>query len=98
MPYPSACAPQAWAAGSLWLMLQAALGLSVREGEVATESLRLPLDLSYLSLEGLPTARGRIAIYMERESGSTEVNLQMRNLPASARGEAEPTPSDEAPS
>jgi glycogen debranching enzyme len=31
--YPVACAPQAWAAGSVFLLLQACLGLSIRAGQ-----------------------------------------------------------------
>lgn len=80
MPYPSACAPQAWAAGSLCLMLQAALDLRVHEGRLIPQHLRLPTDVSSLILEGLPTSKGRLAIELERESGC-EVSVNVQDLP-----------------
>jgi glycogen debranching enzyme len=33
--YPSACSPQAWAAGAVFLLLQACLGLTIRASEAA---------------------------------------------------------------
>lgn len=81
MPYPSACAPQAWAAGSLCLMLQAALGLRVQDGELITQHLRLPSGLNSLALEGLPTSKGRLAIELERKSGCEEVSIDVKDLP-----------------
>ena len=56
--YPVACAPQAWAAGSVFLMLQACLGLSVHatEGKVHFDSPVLPECINQIYSEE-PAAR-----------------------------------------
>jgi glycogen debranching enzyme len=53
--YPVACLPQAWAAGSLFMLLQACLGVSIDgwAGEVVVEHPRLPIGIDSLRLEGL---------------------------------------------
>jgi glycogen debranching enzyme len=53
--YPVACAPQAWAAGSVFLMLQACLGLSVHasEGKVHFDSPVLPECINQIHLKNL---------------------------------------------
>lgn len=66
VPYPSACAPQAWAAGSLWLMLQASLGLEVVQGELVTNRLRLPTGFMRLALEGIATSTSTFSVLLER--------------------------------
>lgn len=78
VPYPSACAPQAWAAGSLWLMLEACLGLEVNDGELRTERLRLPRGFTRLRVDGLVTTRSSFAIDLERRNGDdvAEVDVQ----------------------
>src|ERR687895_137486 len=51
--YPVACAPQAWAAGSVFMLLQACIGLEVdaRASTLHISNARLPLFLDHLELE-----------------------------------------------
>jgi glycogen debranching enzyme len=54
-PYPVACSPQAWAAGSLFMLLQACLGLTVDgvRGEVRLDRPRLPKAVENLWIRNL---------------------------------------------
>ena len=56
--YPVACAPQAWAAGSVYLLLQACLGLSVRASERQIRFVNpvLPTNLHEVRVENLKVA------------------------------------------
>lgn len=53
--YPVACLPQAWAAGSAFMMLQACLGITVDgwAGEIRIQEPRLPIGIDSLSIENL---------------------------------------------
>jgi glycogen debranching enzyme len=53
--YPVACLPQAWAAGAVFMLLQACLGISVDgwKGEVRIDHPRLPIGIDQLRLEVL---------------------------------------------
>src|SRR3954453_18972842 len=68
VPYPVACSPQAWAAGSLPFALTAGLGL-VAGGAARTLAIRgpsLPRHLARLELLGLRVADARIDLLFER--------------------------------
>ena len=69
----------------MWLMLQAALGLEMDQGELVTEHLRLPIGLNYLHLEGLTTSKGRLAVELRRsrrgDEASDETRVELRELP-----------------
>jgi glycogen debranching enzyme len=53
--YPVACLPQAWAAGSFFMILQACLGLTIDgwRGEIHIDRPRLPIGIDHLELHGL---------------------------------------------
>jgi glycogen debranching enzyme len=53
--YPVACAPQAWAAGAIFLMLSACLGITVAAGKPAIHLYRpgLPATLNQLRVDNL---------------------------------------------
>jgi glycogen debranching enzyme len=53
--YPVACAPQAWSAGSVFLLLRACLGLEVRDRERQIQFANpcLPLNLDEVRIENL---------------------------------------------
>ncbi len=53
--YPSACMPQAWAAGSSWLILQSLIGLRIdgRAKEIAVHPLPAALHDVWFHIEGL---------------------------------------------
>lgn len=78
--YPVACLPQAWAAGSVFMLLQACLGLSI-SGEGAEVEIRdpiLPLGIDRLSLEGLQIGDGSIDLTFERQGPRVAVHSNSR--------------------
>jgi glycogen debranching enzyme len=79
VPYPSACAPQAWAAGSLWLMLQASLGIEVRSGQIDTTKMRLPMKLGRMELCGVTTSLGVHDVVIEQGGKGALVNVTRRD-------------------
>src|SRR5262249_22223973 len=53
-PYPVACNPQAWAAGSLFMLLEACLGLTVdSSAEVRLDRPRLPVGVENVWVRNL---------------------------------------------
>lgn len=66
--YPVACLPQAWAAGSVFMLLQACLGLRVdgirREIEIVHP--RLPTDIEHLHLLGMQVGDSRLDLHFQR--------------------------------
>ncbi len=70
--YPVACSPQAWAAGTPLLLLQACLGLNIdaTERQVTLDTPELPGFLDDLILQGLPIGADRIDLALKR-IGST---------------------------
>lgn len=60
--YPVACLPQAWAAGSAFLMLQASLGLSIDARSRSLHVTRpvLPQEIESISVKGLDIAQTSI--------------------------------------
>src|ERR1700737_4589212 len=75
VPYPLACAPQAWAAGSVLLLLQAGLGLHVDgcNQRVVFSAPRLPDGLEDVSIYGLVVGDGRIDLRIVRHGPSVGV-------------------------
>lgn len=73
--YPVACLPQAWAAGSVFLMLQAALGVTVDavEGVVQIDDPVLPVGIDRLNVSGLQVGDGRVDIAFQQMGGHTVV-------------------------
>ncbi len=78
--YPVACLPQAWAAGSVFMLLQAGLGLSI-DGEGAEVEIRdpsLPSGIDRLSVGGLQVGDGTIDLTFERLDGRIAVHSNSR--------------------
>jgi glycogen debranching enzyme len=67
-PYPVACLPQAWSSGSVFMLLQAILGVRIdgRCKEVHIERPLLPLGVESLSIRDLPVADARIDLQFHR--------------------------------
>jgi glycogen debranching enzyme len=78
--YPIACSPQAWAAGSPFLMLQAMLGLSARAHEnLLTVNLpHLPTWLNTVEIRNLAIGDSRISIVFRREAEITSFSVLAR--------------------
>jgi glycogen debranching enzyme len=64
--YPVACLPQAWAAGSVFMMLQACLGLTVAADQVTIVDPRLPIGIDRLWIDRLQVGEHVISLAFER--------------------------------
>jgi glycogen debranching enzyme len=73
--YPVACSPQAWAAGAVFLLLQACLGASVdcRHRTLKFDRPFLPDGIRQLLVRELPIGDAVISLFLERSSGSVRV-------------------------
>ena len=73
--YPVACLPQAWAAGSVFMMLQACLGLHVNapEGRIDIYNPHLPIGIDRLKIEGLRVGDAVTDLVFERILERVEV-------------------------
>jgi glycogen debranching enzyme len=79
--YPIACSPQAWAAGSPYLMLQAILGLSARAHEnLLTINLpHLPTWLNTVEVRNLSVGESTVSMVFRREGEITSFSLLSRD-------------------
>jgi glycogen debranching enzyme len=73
--YPSACTPQAWASGAVFLLLQASLGIDIdaRNGIVAVRDPHLPEWLKRVTVRDLAIGEGRATLHFRREKQGVEV-------------------------
>jgi glycogen debranching enzyme len=77
VPYPVACRPQAWAAASFPLILQAILGLvpNAPEGELLIVRPRLPYWLDNVQVRNLRVGRGSADLLFSRRGARTRVEV-----------------------
>jgi len=75
--YPVACAPQAWAAGSPYLLLAACLGLEIHAEErtVHLENPMLPAFLDEVRIEGLHTKNASVDLLIVRRDKGFAVDV-----------------------
>ena len=73
--YPVACSPQSWAAGSVFLLLQACLGISVesRKKQLIFNRPYLPEGIPQLWIRDLRIGDCRTSLFLERTSGDVRV-------------------------
>ena len=66
--YPVACLPQAWAAGSVFMLLQACLGLRIDgwRGEIHVDRPRLPIGIDRLTVRHLAVGEIRVDLTFQR--------------------------------
>lgn len=78
--YPVACSPQAWAAGSIFLLLRAALGISIRAPERAMRfsNPALPRNLDELTIENLRVADATVDLFVCRHPEGVGVEVTRR--------------------
>lgn len=78
--YPIACSPQAWAAGSPYLMLQAILGISARAHHnlLTVNQPHLPTWLNSVEVRNLAVGNSRISLVFRREGEITSFSLLQR--------------------
>ena len=79
--YPVACAPQAWAAAAVFLLLQSSLGLSIDapRRELRFHKPRLPPFLRGLRIEGLRVGDATLDLELTRHPEDTGVNVLRRS-------------------
>jgi glycogen debranching enzyme len=78
--YPVACAPQAWAAGAVFLVLQSCLGLSVSaiESKVCFTYPCLPESIPKVRIQNLVVGRNSVDLELVRNAQSVSVNILRR--------------------
>ncbi|HEU4475984.1 MAG TPA: amylo-alpha-1,6-glucosidase [Methyloceanibacter sp.] len=93
--YPSACTPQAWASGAVFLLLQASLGIDIDAGKgvVAVRGPYLPEWLERVAVKDLLIGQGRATLHFRRgadgvEVGITEIQGAIRLMAGSAGNSA----------
>jgi glycogen debranching enzyme len=75
--YPVACNPQAWAAGSVYLLLQACLGLEILGSppRVLLQRAVLPESVAKLRIENLPVGDDSVDLLLQRTNRSVAVTV-----------------------
>jgi glycogen debranching enzyme len=78
--YPVACAPQAWAAGAVFLLLQSCLGLSVHadESKICFAYPCLPESIQNVRIHNLCLGPNSIDLELVRNAQSVSVNILRR--------------------
>jgi glycogen debranching enzyme len=75
--YPVSCSPQAWASGSLFLLLQACLGLrpDAPRRTLTISNPQLPEFVGGLDLYGLRVGGSRVSLHFARHGARTHADL-----------------------
>jgi glycogen debranching enzyme len=78
--YPVACAPQAWAAGAVYLLLQACLGLRVEAlaPRVSFTHAVLPEEIEWLRIVNLSVRSARLDLLLTRHANDVGVTVLRR--------------------
>jgi glycogen debranching enzyme len=81
--YPVACSPQAWASGSVFLLLQSCLGLQIDGigGRVTLRRPTLPAYLDWLEIRNLQVGGGSIDLALERHEMDVGAKILRRQGP-----------------
>jgi glycogen debranching enzyme len=82
--YPVACLPQAWAAGSAFMLLQACLGLEVDgwRGEIRVERPMLPTGIDYVAVRRVAVDSRRVDVVFQRQGERVSTHLEGRDAAA----------------
>ena len=79
--YPVACAPQSWAAGAVYLLLQAALGmqLDAQRRRITFTRPSLPGRIERLDLMNVVVARASVDLRLERHAHDVTIHVLRRD-------------------
>ena len=79
--YPVACSPQAWAAGAVFMLLQACLGLEIRAGEsrVYLHHSALPEKVQHVRIRNLRVGSSTVDLACERYAETVSINILRRH-------------------
>jgi glycogen debranching enzyme len=77
IPYPVACHPQAWSAASIFMTVQAMLGISVRgfDHRLVIDSPVMPEWLDWLKIENLRVGEGAVSLLLRRSAQAPKVEI-----------------------
>ncbi len=83
VPYDVACKPQAWAAGSMFLLLKASLGLDIDSdsGSLIFKAPQLPAQFSEVEVRGLVVRGESLDVVVRKGSIGATVELLKRDKP-----------------
>jgi glycogen debranching enzyme len=75
--YPVACSPQAWAAGSVFLLLESCLGIKVQPAEHVVEfsSPQLPENVDWVELKNLCVGNFTVDLRLQRDRDQLSVEI-----------------------
>jgi glycogen debranching enzyme len=75
--YPVSCSPQAWASGSVFMLLQAALGLDPHApaGRLAIRNPKLPRSIRQLDLLGMRVGNANVSLRFARSGRRTHTDV-----------------------
>jgi glycogen debranching enzyme len=82
--YPVACSPQAWAAGTPFLLLGAVLGMSIdgARRRVSFDQAQLPAFLPEVTIRGLHVGESRLDLRLQRHPDDLGISVMRRSGPA----------------
>jgi len=80
VPYPVACSPQAWAVGTVYMMLSALLGLEIdaRHKTIAFHSTRLPPHVEWLRIRNWRVGEGACHLEFRRHGADIALNVKAK--------------------
>jgi len=78
--YPVACSPQAWASGSVFLLLQSVLGLTFapEKPQIRFENPRLPDFLSWVRIQNLRIGDGSVDLAFRRHPRDVGMSVERK--------------------
>jgi glycogen debranching enzyme len=78
--YPVACAPQAWAAGAVYMLLQSSFGLCIdaSKSRVTLRRAHLPPGVDWLELSNLQIGSAAISLRLQRHTDDVGVTVLRR--------------------
>jgi glycogen debranching enzyme len=79
--YPVACLPQAWSSGSVFMMMQACLGLEIdgMRGEIQVTRPRLPIGIDHLTIRRLGVGSAKVDLSFQRVGDRVVAYLETRH-------------------
>ena len=78
--YPVACSPQAWAAGSVFMLLQSIMGLSFSptRPQIRFDNPELPAFLSWVKIENLQVGNGSVDLVLRRHPRDVGLSVERK--------------------
>jgi glycogen debranching enzyme len=78
VPYPVSCVPQAWAAGSIFEMLKATLGINLTADKITVTHPTLPKGVNKLTVQNLHCAGKRVKLtFIRKKEGAPELDVHV---------------------